>query len=94
MTAERLTWEEIMEKYPDRWVGLTDVEWKNSVNVKSAVVKYTDKTKSELLELQFKDEIYSIYTTPDNVFQLGIPAKRFKKGGNHGTGRNERRRGQ
>ena len=23
---ERMTWEEIQEKYPDQWVGLIDVE--------------------------------------------------------------------
>lgn len=25
--GERMTWEEIQEKYPDQWVGLVDVEW-------------------------------------------------------------------
>ncbi len=27
MNEERLTWKEIQEKYPDQWVGLTDVEY-------------------------------------------------------------------
>lgn len=72
--TERMTWKEIQEKYPDQWVGLTDVEYVNDdgVSVESAVVKYTDKSKSELTRLAIKGEIVSRYTTPDNIFQLGI----------------------
>lgn len=68
---ERLTWDEIQEKYPDQWVGLVDIKWKNDSNIESAIVKYIDKSKDELLMMQIKDEIFSCYTTPDNVFQLG-----------------------
>ena len=69
---ERLTWKEIVEKYPDTWIGLTDIIWEDESNIKSAVAKFTDKTKSELLSLVFKGELeYSCYTTPDNIFQLG-----------------------
>lgn len=70
--TERLTWKEIQEKYPDQWVGLIDIQWKNDSNIESAVVKYTDKTKDELLVMQIKNEIFSCYTTPDHVFQLGV----------------------
>ena len=34
---ERMTWKEIVKKYPDQWVGLIDVDWKNESNVRSAV---------------------------------------------------------
>ena len=37
--AERLTWEQIQEKYPDQWVGLIDINWRNDANIESAVVK-------------------------------------------------------
>lgn len=72
--AERLTWEEIQEKYPDQWVGLVDVEYElnNQASIKSAVVKYTEKTKGELTRLMLDGEIISRYTTPDNIFQLGV----------------------
>lgn len=71
---KRMTWKEIQEKYPDQWVGLTEVEYINNdgVSVASAIVKYTNKTKSELTRLALNGEIVSRYTTPDNVFQLGI----------------------
>lgn len=72
--SKRMTWKEIQEKYPDQWVGLTEVEYigNDGVSVASAIVKYTNKTKSELTRLALNGEIVSRYTTPDNVFQLGI----------------------
>ena len=73
---ERMTWEEIQEKYPDQWVGLSDVEYEpdNNATIKSAIVKFTDKTKDELtmMQVQTNGEILGRYTTPDNIFQLGL----------------------
>ncbi len=75
-TDKRLTWAEIVNKYPDTWVGLIGIIRKeNSADIESAIVKYTsnEKTKDELLEMVFRDELeLSIYTTPDNIFQLGM----------------------
>ena len=70
----RMTWEEIQNKYPDQWVGLVDVEWcpDNTATVKSAVIKYTDKSKDELTAMMLRGEIDARYTTPDNLFQLGM----------------------
>lgn len=72
--TERLTWEQIQKKYPDQWVGLTDVQYKNNdgVTVESAVVKYTDKTKSQLTKLVLEGEIISRHTNPDGCLQLGM----------------------
>ena len=71
---EKLSWLEIKERYPDQWVGLTDVEWRKPSNIAYANVKYTDLSADELLELQVGDEpnLISCYTTPDNVVQVGI----------------------
>ena len=71
--GERLTWEEMQEKYPDMWLGLTDVKFVNDdgVSVESAVVKYTDKTKTELAYLALAGEVVPQYTTPDNCLQIG-----------------------
>lgn len=73
---ERLTWKEIQEKYPDQWVGLIEVKYKpdNDATIESAVVKYVDKSKDELtlMQIQTNGEILGRYTTPDNVFQLGV----------------------
>ena len=62
---ERMTWDEIVRKYPDQWVGLTDVE-RDGASVKTAVVKYADKTSDELYDMQLSGQgVYTIYTTPE-----------------------------
>ena len=63
----RMTWSEIVKKYPDQWVGLVDVEW-DGADVITAIVKYTDKTRDELIKMQASGTgVHSIYTTPNNL---------------------------
>ena len=70
---ERLEWGEIVSRYPDQWVGLVDVDWKNESNIRSAVVRYIGKTSDELAIMQLEDDnLFSTYTTPDNLWYLGI----------------------
>ena len=71
--AERLTWKQIQEKYPDQLVGLVDVQYRDDdgISVESAVVKYVDKTKSELTRMVLKGEIVSRHTNPEGHLQLG-----------------------
>ena len=70
---KRLTWEEIKENYPDKWVGLSKVEWKDEANVRSAVVEYAGDSDDEPLKRQLAGEdMYTIYTTPDNLCPLGL----------------------
>ena len=72
MENKRMTWDEIVAKYPDRWVGLSDVDWGDEGSrINSAVVKYTDKTSGELLMMQIRGELEtSEYTTPGNLIWL------------------------
>ncbi len=72
--GERLTWEEMQEKYPDMWLGLVDVKYANDdgVTVESAVVKYVDKTKDELGLMAVAGEVVPQYTTPDSILQIGF----------------------
>lgn len=71
---ERLTWEQIQEKYPDQWIGLVDVKYINNdgISVESAVIKYTGKSKGELTRLAISGEVDAVYTTSDNVFHSGF----------------------
>ena len=71
---ERYTWREIQKKFPDQWVGLTDVEYEldNSATIKSGVVSYINLPKSELTKMMLESKCISRYTTPDNLFQLGM----------------------
>ena len=68
MENKRMTWDEIVAKYPDRWVGLTDVErGDGGSSIISAVVKYPEKSHAELFEKQIRGELYTVYTTPENL---------------------------
>lgn len=64
---QRLTWQEIVEKYPFHYVGLVDVDHgKFPLGVVSAVVKYTDIDTSydDLILMAARKEIFLLYTTP------------------------------
>ncbi len=73
MSRKRMTWKEIQKVYPDRWLGLDDVQYINNdgISVESAVVKYDDKSKDELTRLMLKGDAVAIFTTPDRHLQLG-----------------------
>jgi len=61
--GKRLTWEEIVEKYPHQNVGLVDC-YPNSYNIQSAIVKYTeaDTSYNDMIEkgLQIADGKISV----------------------------------
>lgn len=70
---KRMTWEEIKETYPDKWVGLSKVDWKDGANVRSAVVEYVGNSGGEALSKQIAGEdMYTAYTTPDNLGVFGV----------------------
>lgn len=73
--AERLTREQMSKKYPNTWLGINNIKYKNDdgVTVESADIVYTDKTEDELLEMQIDgtDGIISWYTN-DNGLPLGV----------------------
>ena len=73
--AERLTREQMSKKYPNTWLGINNIKYKNDdgVTVESADIVYTDKTEEELLEMQIDgtEGIISWYTN-DNGLPLGV----------------------
>lgn len=70
---ERLTWNEIVEQYPDTWVGLKDIIWKDESNVESAVIVAISNNADELLLMQVNKEVELVeYSTPDNCCHLGM----------------------
>lgn len=74
MSSERLTLEQIKEKYPHQWVGLVDCEMENSANIRSAIVKYTEEDmSSDLMALEtVKGNMKAIYTTPNDESFSGV----------------------
>lgn len=73
--AERLTREQMAQKYPNMWLGLNNIKYVNNdgVTLESADVVYIDKTEDELFEMQLDgtESIISWYTN-DNGLPLGV----------------------
>ena len=46
-----------VKEYPNQWISLISVKWKNDSNVDSAVVKYTNKSSGDLFRLQLIGEL-------------------------------------
>lgn len=73
--AERLTREQMAEKYPNTYLGITNIKYENDdgVTLESADVVYTDKTGRELLTMQLaeKEGIIRWYTN-DNGLPTGV----------------------
>lgn len=71
----RLTREQMAKQYPNQWLGLKNIQYRNNdgVTLESAEVVYTDKTRDELLAMQIvgTDGIIGWYTTENNL-QLGF----------------------
>ena len=73
---KRMTWQEIIQQYPDQWLGLSEVEHEsdNASTIKSAVVRYAGKSKNELtlMQIKSKGKFLARYTNPNKLFQLGV----------------------
>ncbi len=73
--VERLTRKQMAEKYPNTWLGINNIKYKNDdgITVESADIVYTDKTEDELLEMQIDgiDGIVGWYTNDDGL-PLGV----------------------
>lgn len=75
MENQRLSWNEIKSLYPAQHVGLVDVvfEDEDQMNVKSAVVKYTDKDipDGQLLIMASEGKIVRRYISLEEGLLLG-----------------------
>ena len=75
---EKLTWQEIVERYPNQWVGMCDIEWMEDDptcgEIRSAVVKYSDLSADELTWKQLieKEGIFSRYTSIDTEPEVNL----------------------
>ncbi len=50
--TEKLTWDEIKQRYPDEWVALVDYDWPAEDEVKAGVVFAHSASRSSLLEME------------------------------------------
>lgn len=66
-STERLSWPQIKDRYPDTWVGLTEIKFKNDdeTNVETAVV-YVNGDRTEVFDQQFYGPVNLVlYTSPE-----------------------------
>ena len=71
---ERLSWERIVEKFPNNYVYLTDAEYSDGpgVGIVSAIVVYASNTfDNPYVSKALNGEVEEFYTTPDCKFQMG-----------------------
>ncbi|MBR2215818.1 MAG: hypothetical protein IJ849_08695 [Selenomonadaceae bacterium] len=69
MEEKRLTWDEIVKKYPDKWVGMSKIDWEDAANVRSAVVIGASDDNDDFLRRQFaREDVVTLYTLPDNLY--------------------------
>lgn len=68
----QMTLEEMRKKYPNQWLGLSNVTKDSHGGLIEADVVFTDKTASELAIMSInKSNIQPYFTTPDNTFVVG-----------------------
>lgn len=68
---DRLTLDEIVEKYPYRWLGVVTVAWQDG-KIFSAIIKYKDKTPDELQALIKQGEIdFALMVMQDGICSIG-----------------------
>lgn len=72
---ERLTREQMAEKYPSQWLGITNVKYKNDdgITMEEADIIYTNKSEDELIEIEI-DSLGSImaWFTNEHGLPLGL----------------------
>ena len=73
-TIEHLTRKEMAEKYPNTWLGITNVKYvdDDGVTLESADIVYTDKSKSELVLMQVRGTGIRAWYTNENGMPLGL----------------------
>lgn len=67
----RMTLEEMKLQYPNRWIGIKDIIYRDadSREIESAEVVFTDKNASELALMAMEGEdVMPFFTTPNNVY--------------------------
>lgn len=66
---ERLTWEEIVKKYPKQWVGVKDAKFvdDDGITIESGIVVYAGLPKDEITMIALTNPDIAIdYTDHDN----------------------------
>ena len=71
---EHLTREQMAEKYPNTWLGITNVKYvdNDGVTLESADIVFTDMPRKELMLMQIRGTEITAWYTNDNGLPLGL----------------------
>ena len=76
MTAERLTWEEILKKYPDQWVALSKIDWCRTCDAKiiSAEVLYNGASREDVSSKvpDNQGDVFILETSEEGLVRAGF----------------------
>ena len=69
---ERLTWEEIIAKYPRQWLGLSDVKYvdDDGITIESAIVAFVGRGRKDVELLQALGITIARYTGIDEIGEV------------------------
>lgn len=72
--AERLTRQQMAEKYPNQYLGIRNPYYHNNdgITLTSAEVVYTNVTEDELVMIQIEDKSISAWYTNDETPMIGF----------------------
>lgn len=73
-TIEHLTREQMAEKYPNTWLGITNIKYvdDDGVTLESADIVFTDMPRKELMLMQVRGAEITAWYTNDNGLPLGL----------------------
>ena len=73
-TIEHLTREQMAEKYPNTWLGITNIKYvdDDGVTLESADIVFTDMPRKELMLMQVRGTEITAWYTNDNGLPLGL----------------------
>ncbi len=66
--SQKMTWNEIKERYPDEWLLIVDYDLDESGRLKSGVVKRHSRNKNEIYRQPLNDKPAAFRFTGESTF--------------------------
>lgn len=66
--VEKITWEEMKEKFPDEWLLIIDYELDKSGHLKKGIVRLHSKIKREIYETPINTDLIAFRYTGESTF--------------------------
>ena len=65
---KRELWQDVVKKYPEHWIGFKDPEYNDDNTLRSVIVIYVSKNRSEITHHQLTEPgLHGQFTTPEKA---------------------------